>query len=520
MEQGEWISQTVPPLGAITSEGIRKQLGRPRLDRLTVLVRESAQNSWDAADPSRTQPVRYSIDLITLSAERLDAWRRVAEGAPDAGSLHLRELLDEESPRLLCVSDRGTTGLGGPTRADEAVSDDHDYVSFVLNVGVPRDKEFGGGTYGFGKTSLFTASRAHTVMVSTKCRVDRQRLESRLVGCALGHSELESGRNLTGRHWWGVPAGDGDAVEPLRDQEADRAARDLGLPGFETKETGTTIAVVAPEFDGRDPEEVAERLVETILVHLWPKMMEGAAGDPEMYFSVSIDGQPLEIPHPRLHPVLRLFCEAWDKQRDPSLSSLLQCRNPVQPLGRLGLARSLSPPPVVSEVALEAGLTAREAGSADPLHHVCLVRGPNLVVRYLEGPPMPDEYVSYAGFFRPLEVLDDVYAHSEPPTHDDWIVSQLEGHGSSTRRSRGSRRPSGPSPRRRNSSPATPRPCRWVRRAISSRALSHAARARAQSTSRGSRQAAAGGVRARSISSGRPIGGARSTKTSSSRTWR
>ncbi len=274
MEQGEWISQTVPPLGAITSEGIRKQLGRPRLDRLTVLVRESAQNSWDAADPSRTQPVRYSIDLITLSAERLDAWRRVAEGAPDAGSLHLRELLDEESPRLLCVSDRGTTGLGGPTRADEAVSDDHDYVSFVLNVGVPRDKDIRRRDLRLRKDQPVTASRAHTVMVSTRCRVECERIESRLVGCARSQRAGIGSGTRPGRHWWGVPAGDGDAVEPLRDHGADRAARELGLPGFEAKETGTTIAVVAPEFDGRDPEEIAERLVETILFHLWPKMME------------------------------------------------------------------------------------------------------------------------------------------------------------------------------------------------------------------------------------------------------
>ncbi len=43
-----WFSQPYPPEGASAAEGIRNQLGRPELDLLTILVRESAQNSWDA----------------------------------------------------------------------------------------------------------------------------------------------------------------------------------------------------------------------------------------------------------------------------------------------------------------------------------------------------------------------------------------------------------------------------------------------------------------------------------------
>ena len=60
---------------------------------------------------------------------------------------------------MLFVTDRGTEGLGGPTRADEVhEGESHDYVSFVLNVGEPRDTKLGGGTYGFGKAVFFLAS--------------------------------------------------------------------------------------------------------------------------------------------------------------------------------------------------------------------------------------------------------------------------------------------------------------------------------------------------------------------------
>jgi len=52
--------------GNITSEGMRNQLGRPRLDRLAVLVRESAQNAWDAQAPD-SPCVRFGVACYELS---------------------------------------------------------------------------------------------------------------------------------------------------------------------------------------------------------------------------------------------------------------------------------------------------------------------------------------------------------------------------------------------------------------------------------------------------------------------
>jgi hypothetical protein len=41
-------SEPVSPTGSISSVGILNQLGRPKLDALAVLIRETVQNSWDA----------------------------------------------------------------------------------------------------------------------------------------------------------------------------------------------------------------------------------------------------------------------------------------------------------------------------------------------------------------------------------------------------------------------------------------------------------------------------------------
>ena len=201
-----WCSQLVPPMGAINAEGIKNQLGRPSLDRFVLLVREAAQNSWDAADPGGDGPVRFAIDLRELDQQVGDAWRRLLlSSAPAAEHLPLRDKLAAPLS-ILFVSDRGTVGLGGPTRADAVREGErHNYVSFVLNVGEPRDVEFGGGTYGFGKAVFFLASTASTVLVYTHCRNGEDHVESRLVGCALGPSFESDGHAHTGRHWFGVP---------------------------------------------------------------------------------------------------------------------------------------------------------------------------------------------------------------------------------------------------------------------------------------------------------------------------
>lgn len=61
-----WFSQPYPPEGASAAEGIRNQLGRPELDLLTILVRESAQNSWDARVRQPAPTVDYRIDMWTV----------------------------------------------------------------------------------------------------------------------------------------------------------------------------------------------------------------------------------------------------------------------------------------------------------------------------------------------------------------------------------------------------------------------------------------------------------------------
>ncbi|MFD7708079.1 hypothetical protein [Streptomyces sp. NPDC059786] len=422
MTQPGWLSQSYPPEGASAAEGIRNQLGRPELDLLTILVRESAQNSWDARVPSSSVPVDFRIDMWTVGPAHTGTWRELLlAGAPTGrtGDFPLRETLRRGSVRVLAVSDRGTRGLGGPTRADDAVGPERDFVSFIRNIGEPRDTALGGGTYGFGKGIFYLLSTSGTILVHSRCRTARGDLETRLIGCTLWKSYVstEDGLRYTGRHWWGDASG--DVVEPLTGREADATAQRLGLKPFGPEETGTTIVVVDPILDGLDAVEAADYLAETIAWHLWPKMITTDDRPPAMRFSVTCDGVDRPVPDPRQTRPLDMFVAAYETMLGPKGTDLA-CLKPKRHLGRLGIVMKRAMLP------LEPSRASRMLAIEDLIHHVCLMRPAELVVTYRPGPKPPSVNQGYAGVFRADVSMDDIYAKAEPPTHDAWNPQSLE----------------------------------------------------------------------------------------------
>lgn len=421
MTEPRWFSQPYPPEGASAAEGIRNQLGRPELDLLTILVRESAQNSWDARIARSSSPVDYRIDMWTVGPAHAGAWRELLlNGAPTrAGAFPLSDALKRGPVQVLAVSDRGTRGLGGPTRADDAVGPDRDFVSFIRNIGEPRDTELGGGTYGFGKGIFYLLSKSGTVLVHSRCRTANGGHETRLIGCTLWKSyvagETGGDRRYTGRHWWGDTSG--RVVEPLVGREAEITAQRLGLRPFGPEETGTTVVVIDPNLDELAPPEAADYLAETITWHLWPKMISVGGKSPAMSFAVACNGVEHAVPDPRETRPLNMFVDAYEAMTGPG-GSALHCMKPKQYLGRLGLVKRILPP-------LEPTRASRMLDIEDIVHHVCLMRPAELVVTYQPGPKPPSVNQGYAGVFRADEAMDEIYAKAEPPTHDAWNPQSL-----------------------------------------------------------------------------------------------
>jgi len=420
--KARWGSQRYPPDGGVASEGIRRQLGAPSLDPLTVLVRETAQNSWDAR--SGDAEVRLTYGLYTVDPARCRAFRELLLPAPDRGDALDREL--HPGALILTVSDRGTTGLGGELRSDRTGPGRPDFVNFVRNVGEHRSGGHDGGTYGFGKAILFSLSRADTVIVSTRCRY-RDRPQRRLIGVMVGESYERDGLRYTGRHWWGDVATDG-IVDPLLDDAAEEVAEAFGLPGFDDDELGTDLVVVAPTLgeveegqQGRDIGEAADVIAGSVLWHLWPKLVtKPGSPRPPMHVRVIRDG--FELPHvdPGTAPGLGSFVKAFlalDGDRAQAHERKSEPRN----VGRLASVPALDPVPAQGgPVALCAPFEGRP-------RHCARMRSVELVVDYLEGPVADDPGLGYAAVFRSSPEADPHFAKAEPPTHDSWQTKHLSG---------------------------------------------------------------------------------------------
>ena len=416
--------------GGVAAHGVKNALGRPHMPLPTLLVREAVQNSWDAGIPTGTRPVRFSLDGGLLKDYALRNLRRALCDSPSPG-LELRTILARDEVPVLFVSDRGTTGLGGPTRADIHTDSSHDFVDFLRNVGQPPDKERGGGTYGYGKAVLYLASSASTIVVWSRCRWEGK-IESRLIGVGLGDPYDQPGAagidlNYTGRHWWGI-ADEEVGAEPLLDQAADEAAEMLGFPPFEDGELGTTVMIVGADLGTDCLREGLQHAAESILWHCWPKMiLRDGADVPDMEFSVRHDGEDIVIPPPESHPVIAPFVDAF-RLAEGSIESVgilsrtheIRCERPRQSLGQLGLV-----------IASQRPLAGKECGSefdGSP-HHIALMRAPGLVVTYLEGPDSPVPDTSWAGVFIADDAVDRAFAKAEPPSHDEWSPDLLPtGH--------------------------------------------------------------------------------------------
>jgi hypothetical protein len=313
--------------------------------------------------------------------------------------------------------------LGGPTRADELSDGRRDWISFVLNVGEKRDTFQGGGTYGYGKAVLYRLSKVGTVLVYSRPGENAGAPTSRLIGIALGRSfettEHVDARPYTGRHWWGDVQG--EHVEPLVGAEADAVATALGLTPFEDGASGTTLVVLDPDLEElQSDEEAARHLADTIAWHAWPLLLQ-ERGDDRLVASVTLRGQDVGVPDPRTTYPLNMFVAAYLRAKGKD-RKVLSCGNPVKELGGFALEQRVQLPMAVDE----ASRAAAFAGVPGDPHHVCLMRSPELVVAYYEGPKPFSTNVKYAGVFRAMDELDKVYARSETPTHDAWVHQQLE----------------------------------------------------------------------------------------------
>ena len=468
-------SERYTPSGNVAAAGIQNQLGRPKLDRLTVLIREALQNCWDARLKGQGgMRARVELNELDVDAERVLREHVFAQN-PSGRTLSVNKLLDNvlgvkkantpgeagldetswagegssgERLRLLMFGDRGTSGLGGPTRADVVLTGEdqsRDFVDFLRNVGQPPDREFTGGTYGYGKAIFYNTSAVRTILVYTRCKVSGEPV-SRFIAARLGDQftveppdEMEG--RYTGRHWWGVASEDGFA-EPLCGEPSDRLAAALGMDrGFEQGECGTTIAIVAPVLGNRAPERALRYMGEQIIWNFWPLIRRpDAHGSERMRLGLWLDGKELVLPDVETFEPVRVMVHALENleahQQDvpqPHQGGDIHeiwCKKPKKLLGHLSILRDIPRMP-------KWFASHRDDRMSMPVHdrilsHVALMRAPMIVVRYEVGERFESDMLHYGGVFVAHSGVDHAYAGSEPPTHDDWAPEYVEDRHQAT----------------------------------------------------------------------------------------
>ena len=403
-------------------------LGAPSLDPLQTVIREAVQNIADAAKLGVGPEIEIRLRRLTPQQREVLASRVICGRLQEPRSNELLAAMHSRQELVVMeICDFGTTGLGGPTRADQIPSGvkNTDFIDFLRNVGTARDTVHGGGTYGFGKVALYRASKCRTIVVDTLPHGSGPQ-GRRLMGCHLGASfevpENGMRTRFTGRHWWGIPDPVDRIVDPVTGQGAQALASALGLPARSGNRSGTSVMILDFETDGDDLEVVGSRVVEGLLWNFWPRMMRDAPEDKRFTCRVEVSGSSLTIPPPESFPDLCLFSKAMRAVRAGTGNDVrpISSKRPRKRLGTLAIEWGFRTPrrPLVEE---ESSLFPASSS------HIALMRPVELVVKYLEGNPLPDERLEWAGVFVASgeDEVERAFAESEPPAHDDWKPASL-----------------------------------------------------------------------------------------------
>ncbi|WP_338538356.1 hypothetical protein N5P18_00325 [Janibacter terrae] len=409
--------------GDIDGQGARRLLGQPNVPLSSVLVRETAQNSWDAKGAGAA--LTFVLNLRKLTPGE----RSVLHGNVLSGGVHqLGDPAPHTDSWVLEVADRGTIGLMGPVRSDLArrLGERTNFIDLIFNIGAPRDLKLSGGTYGFGKTISYVASSLGVVVFWSRCSHDGE-LQHRFIASGMGESFNHGGRRYTGRHWWGRTVDSGERVEPVLGDQAQLLGEALFDRTFRAQETGTSMLIVAPKMpDG--PTAFATELSLAASWHLWPKLVPDLDGNLPMRIEVQLEGEKIGPQDPADHPVLEGMVRALRGVRavqsgggaPPGVTVReIRSERPIKLIGHLGLTMS-------GAAEDETSVTDEGVGVPSPSHHVALMRHEaELVVKYQAGIPLGANDLQWTGVFKPVVETDDSFAAAEPPAHDDWVPAAV-----------------------------------------------------------------------------------------------
>jgi hypothetical protein len=421
------------------------------LSQLDILVRESIQNSLDAASkPGETVTVRFELKIYkgAEKTEFLNAlnWPELCKDV-DAHRNFLTEQKrsswlvppsDFESADVLPVlfiSDHGTRGMIGPEFPpmphEPKPVRPYSFVALCRNVGA-NEKSGGnnGGTHGFGKTVLWKCSGIHTVVFDSVLenpakRPDVENIERRFYGAArlkVRYVDQEL-RNGTAFLRFGVD-GLGRPLSATNSLAQD-CAKTLGFPNRDASDPGTTIGIVGlSDFESvpvrlieeDTAKELVEQLARSAELWFWPAILEKT-----LVVETVLNGDLIQRVESVTLSDLAPFVTAYRKARKAEVPLIVK----VPKLEDEGIAET--------NAIINLGFDQTDQVKALPeklRNRVALVRGPGMIIgyqRFLRKGLNASDYIGVAlagaavdATKEPQKSLDLLLARSEPITHDEW----------------------------------------------------------------------------------------------------
>ena len=433
-EKWFWIEPS--DAGGVGGDTFGKVFASQGYSSADLLAREALQNSWDAALRDEVD-FRFEAVFTELKDEGFQEFSRIlginelmkrramlesAVTYPDESAM--KQAVTSRSISVLKVSDYGTTGLSGHPREK---FDSRLFRALYTLGSTHKDANSSGqgGSFGFGKSALISASSWRSVIAYTRFKPSRHdAASSRLVGWTYWTDHRVKGTSFEGRAIFGDHRADALPV-PFEDERADELATSLGFPARSRnpEDFGTTFMLIAPNVTAHD-------LLASIERYWWPALTDHV-------MSVSVEDLQGHVlyPKPKQNPSLKPFIRAYELAvggREPQnaetevVPSLKWRKKDGKKHGALALVVDPDQEPLESQ----------QDEAVGDWHNptVALMRRPRMIIEYRNFPSSHP----IRGVFVADNDVDEVLRRVEPPLHDSWskllddgIAAQDRDHATS-----------------------------------------------------------------------------------------
>ncbi len=211
---------------------------------LDLLVRESIQNSLDAAVPN-IDCVKVGFLLGQFTPSKVN---NLLEGV----SRKLDEQYPNDSYSYIAICDSNTVGLTGPLHIDD-VDDNQNYgnlIKLIYEISKPQTQEGAGGSWGLGKTIYFRVGIG-LVFYYSRIKNENGKYESRLAVAFVEDERqdnsviplLEGSKIKRGIAWWGQARGTNSTCPLTNEEEIKTILSYFGISPYQDESTGTIVII-------------------------------------------------------------------------------------------------------------------------------------------------------------------------------------------------------------------------------------------------------------------------------------